>query len=783
MRGYALHTAAFYFEHTYFKYKADFTIAIARETRMSTEPRTPLEVWAGIECTVNRVGDDYGDQLQRNGHDTRIEDLDLFASLGITALRYPVLWERIAPNGVAQADWIWPDERLPRLRELGIRPIVGLLHHGSGPRHTSLVDPAFPEQLAEYAQAVATRYPWVNLYTPVNEPLTTARFSGLYGHWYPHGRDDKTFFRALLNECRATVLSMQAIRQINPRAQLVQTEDLGHIFSTPLLAYQAELENERRWLSFDLLCGRVNPSHPLWDYALTAGITADELNWFEANPCPPDIMGINRYLTSDRLLDERLDRYPAHTHGGNGKHRYADVEAVRVCADGIPSPYTLLKAVWERYHLPIAITEVHLGCTREEQLRWIKEVWEGANQLRAEGADFRAVTAWSLLGAFDWNSLLTRFDGYYEPGVFDLRSPQPRPTAIAKMLSHLAQGQTYNHPLLEVPGWWQRDERLLYSPVCCPSVEGTELPYTVMDVAPSLDEQTPTNTSRSKFLQGVSTPPLLITGATGTLGRAFARVCEIRGIPYHLLTRQEMDITNPDSVEAALKALQPWAVVNAAGYVRVDDAEREPEVCQRINTKGAAILAEACADSNAAYVTFSSDLVFDGNGSEPYVESSDVAPLSVYGHSKAAAERWVLDKHPSSLVIRTSAFFGPWDEYNFLAVMLRSLSSGTSFVAADDAIVSPTYVPDLVNTTLDLLIDGECGLWHLANAGEISWSDLAKEVAVLAGLDANHVEARPSSELAWLAPRPTYSALSSERGILLPTLDRAVQCYLNERTC
>ncbi|HEX9918834.1 MAG TPA: family 1 glycosylhydrolase, partial [Pyrinomonadaceae bacterium] len=157
-----------------------------------------LELWAGVECTVNRVGDQFYHQLERNGHAERIEDLDLFATLGISALRYPVLWERTAPDGLEHADWTWPDARLARLGELGVRPIVGLVHHGSGPRHTSLVDPAFPEKLAEYARAVAARYPWVDAYTPVNEPLTTARFSGLYGHWYPHGKDYPTFTRCLL---------------------------------------------------------------------------------------------------------------------------------------------------------------------------------------------------------------------------------------------------------------------------------------------------------------------------------------------------------------------------------------------------------------------------------------------------------------------------------------------------------------------------------------------------------------------------------------------------------
>ena len=723
----------------------------------------PLELWAGVECTVNRVGDQYFDQLERNGHATRIDDLDLFASLGVRAIRYPVLWERIAPDGLEQANWSWADERLGRLRELGIQPIVGLVHHGSGPRHTSLVDSDFPEKLAEFARAVAKRYPWVDSYTPVNEPLTTARFSGMYGHWYPHGRDDLTFARALLMQCRAIVLSMQAIREVNPNAQLVQTEDLGKIYSTPLLAYQAELENERRWLSLDLLCGCLTRDRPMWDYLRSCGVEEAELNWFLDNPCPPDVLGINHYVYSDRLLDERLERYPPQFHGGNGLHAYTDIEAVHVIAEGPTEPRLLLQETWERYGRTIAVTEAHLGSTREEQLRWLKEIWDAAKSLRQEGVDVRAVTAWSLLGTYDWNCLVTRMNGHYESGVFDVRSPQPRPTAIAQMLRDLAAGREPNHPLLDAPGWWRRPERLFYPPVsCCPNNSdlGTANPKSTIE--------------NSKSIR-----PLAIAGATGTLGRAFAQACDIRGIPYRLLTRQEMDITNPVSVNRVLTELNPWAVVNAAGYVRVDDAEREPHLCRSINADGAAILAAACLKQEIGLVTFSSDLVFDGHRAAPYLESDAVAPLNVYGHSKAMAERWVLATHPSSLVIRTSALFGPWDEYNFLAIALGTLASGRPFVASD-AVVSPTYVPDLVNATLDLLIDRECGLWHLANSGAVTWADLARCAALKAGLDANRIESRPTTALGLAAKRPAYSALSSERGVMLPDLDRAIACYLHD---
>lgn len=712
--------------------------------------KLPLEIWAGVECTVNRVGDEYFDQLERNGHAKRIEDLDLFAGLGITAIRYPVLWERIAPDGLDSADWSWADLRLKRLQELKIRPILGLLHHGSGPRCTSLVDPEFPEKLALYASAIAKRYPWVTHYTPINEPLTTARFSGMYGHWYPHGRDNLTFARALLGQCRATILAMAAIRQINPNAKLVQTEDLGKVYSTPTLAYQADFENERRWLSFDLLCGKITPNHSMWGYLRKCGISETELAWFLENFCSPDIMGINYYLTSDRYLDEQIEQYPTQCHGGNGKHQYADVEAVRVRPEGITGHYTLLKEAWKRYQLPLAVTEVHLHCTREEQLRWLYEVWKTALQLQEEGVNLRAITAWALLGSYDWNSLVTRSVGHYESGVFDLRSPQPRETALAQIIRNFTTGTVPTHPILDIPGWWHRSSRFLHSHSVPP-----------IPVTPS-------------------TRPLLIIGATGTLGKAFARLCEEREISYRLLSRHEMDITNPTSVDAVLEQLKPWAVVNAAGYVRVDDAEREPDTCFKINTEGAVILAMACERHSTILLTFSSDLVFDGTGSIPYVESNAIAPINVYGHSKAQAEERVLQAHHTALIIRTSAFFSPWDDYNFVTLALRQLKAGEPFLAAEDVFISPTYVPDLVHASLDLLIDGECGVWHLANQGAITWADLARMAAKEACISVTSLITLPMQEMGLLAPRPSYSVLGSDKGHLLPCLEGAMSRYFRD---
>ena len=129
---------------------------------------------------------------------------------------------------------------LKRLSRLRIQPIAGLVHHGGGPHYTNLLDPLFPHLLTRYAEMVARRYPAIDMFTPVNEPLTTARTSCLYGYWYPHRKDTGAFLRALVNECYGTALAMRAIRRITPRARLVQTEDVGKTYSTPLLRAQAE---------------------------------------------------------------------------------------------------------------------------------------------------------------------------------------------------------------------------------------------------------------------------------------------------------------------------------------------------------------------------------------------------------------------------------------------------------------------------------------------------------------------------------------------------------------
>jgi dTDP-4-dehydrorhamnose reductase len=241
-----------------------------------------------------------------------------------------------------------------------------------------------------------------------------------------------------------------------------------------------------------------------------------------------------------------------------------------------------------------------------------------------------------------------------------------------------------------------------------------------------------------------------------------------------------VDIADASAVDAVLRRTSPWAVINAAGYVRVDTAEREPDVCHRSNVLGPVALAAACRRRAIRFVTFSSDLVFDGRATRPYVEADRPRPLSVYGVAKAEAERRVLELSPEALVIRTSAFFGPWDDANFVTSLMRRLDAGLPCFAAADNTVSPTYVPDLVHASLDLLIDGASGIWHLANRGAATWYELAVRVAELSGRARNMIVPVESARIWQPAERPPYSVLSSERGRVMRSLDAALAAYLQD---
>jgi dTDP-4-dehydrorhamnose reductase len=316
---------------------------------------------------------------------------------------------------------------------------------------------------------------------------------------------------------------------------------------------------------------------------------------------------------------------------------------------------------------------------------------------------------------------------------------------MAKMITELAKKGKYNHPVLSEKGWWHKSY---------PSA------------------------SKVHRLKG---RPILILGAGGTLGTAFTNICNSRSLRCQAAFRNEVDITDASQIKDAINRYKPWAIINAAGYVKVDEAETEQNTCFNLNVQGAGNIAQLCNKHGIQLLTFSSDLVFNGKKESPYIEQDDMAPLNVYGESKARSEELVMSNFSSSLIIRTSAFFGPWDKYNFAQYILSSLKEGRSCQSAKDVTISPTYIPDLVNQSLDLLIDRETGIWHLTNDGKITWSGFAKIIAERGGYNNKNLISCSQDEINWKAKRPVYSVLQSDKGLKLPSLDDAIERFFKEK--
>jgi dTDP-4-dehydrorhamnose reductase len=267
------------------------------------------------------------------------------------------------------------------------------------------------------------------------------------------------------------------------------------------------------------------------------------------------------------------------------------------------------------------------------------------------------------------------------------------------------------------------------------------------------------------------------------LGQAIAHACSQRGLAFLAHTREQLDICDSTAVEAALDELRPWGVINAAGYTRLGRTEQESQSGHRVNVDGLRTLAGETNRRQLPLLAFSSDLVFDGRTSTPYVESSSVAPICQYGRIKAAAEVALFAMHPEALCVRVGSLFGGEDRWCLLTRALRNLAEGRSVSALHDVIVSPTYVPDVVCASLDLIVDGCQGLWHLANRGSVSWLEFIQRAAGMAGISMDQLSGYALDDVPGGAPRPRYSALNSEKGKLMVGLDTALERYCNSRRC
>lgn len=251
---------------------------------------------------------------------------------------------------------------------------------------------------------------------------------------------------------------------------------------------------------------------------------------------------------------------------------------------------------------------------------------------------------------------------------------------------------------------------------------------------------------------------VLVTGAGGQLGRALPAV--LRGHDVAALPHARLDIADAGAVAAVLAAETPQAVINAAAYNEVDRAETETDAAFRGNALGPRVLAEATAARGIALVHVSTDYVFDGAASTPYVESSPTSPRSAYGRSKRAGEEAVIAANPRHFVVRTAWLYAV-EGRNFPNTMRRLAERGGVRVV-DDQRGSPTYVPHLARVLASLVASGDFGVHHAAGQGEATWYELTRALFAGLGLDVP-VEPVTTDAFPRPAPRPRYSVLATER--------------------
>jgi dTDP-4-dehydrorhamnose reductase len=253
---------------------------------------------------------------------------------------------------------------------------------------------------------------------------------------------------------------------------------------------------------------------------------------------------------------------------------------------------------------------------------------------------------------------------------------------------------------------------------------------------------------------------LLLLGASGQVGTALAGLRDDVIAPG----RRELDLAVLDLGQARdlVTSLRPTAIVNCAAYTAVDAAESDVTTAGRVNGTSVGILAEVAAEAQIPFVTYSTDYVFDGQGREPYVESSPTDPINAYGASKLIGERLALQANPRTLVIRTSWVISGTHP-NFVATMLRLAGEGRSLRVVNDQHGCPTIATDLARATLEALEASATGLLHLTNAGATTWFQLARTAVAIAGLDSDLIQPCSTEEYPTPARRPASSVLGSER--------------------
>jgi beta-glucosidase len=366
----------------------------------------PFMFATGIENSDPTI--DHGrtrrDMLVECGHDERWrEDFALVAELGIRHLRYGIPLHR-SWVGPGRYDWSFGDTVFPELRRLGIEPIADLCHFGVPDWVGNFQNPEFPALFREYAAAFAKRYPWIRLYTPVNEMYVCAKFSGLYGWWNEQESSTLTYVTALKHLAKANVLAMQEILKHRPDAIFIQSESTEYFHAcVPDAVEIADERNDLRFLSLDFNYGR--PLVPRQrDFVLANGMTAEECRFFEENAIHNRhcVLGSDYYTTNEHLVQ------PDGSSGDAGE---------------ILGYTPIGREYAERYRLPLMHTETNLdeGPTGKEAVDWLQCQWAMVRSLMRVGVEVVGFTWYSLNDQIDWDMQLREKHGTVNPrGLVDL---------------------------------------------------------------------------------------------------------------------------------------------------------------------------------------------------------------------------------------------------------------------------------------------------------------------------------------------------------------------------
>ncbi|WP_426267976.1 family 1 glycosylhydrolase [Sphingomonas sp. LHG3443-2] len=359
----------------------------------------------GIENSIPTIngGKTRVDQMEASDHYRRWrEDFDCVQNIGIEYLRFgPPLHKTFL--GPGKYDWEFADLTLNDLKRREITPIVDLCHFGVPDWIGNFQNPDFAQQFANYAADFAERYPWIQLYTPVNEMFICAAFSAKYGWWNEQGRTDLTFVTAIKHIVKANVLAMVEILKRRPDAIFIQSESSEYFHAdSPAAIGPAEVLNSRRFLTLDLNYGRRVDSE-MYEYLMDNGMTREEYHFFLGNRVKQHcILGNDYYKTNE------------HRVHADGRTEAAG-ETFGYCE--------ITRQYHNRYRLPIMHTETNMreGPTGQEAVQWLWKEWANVLRLRNVGIPTVGFTWYSLTDQVDWDTALREKNGNVNPlGLYDL---------------------------------------------------------------------------------------------------------------------------------------------------------------------------------------------------------------------------------------------------------------------------------------------------------------------------------------------------------------------------